>query len=109
MTRYSVNNNTHRVLLYLFVQIEIISSVSTPQTASNFRHLLSCGTIVISGNYISRAKAVHRAQLSKRSFNLHVHSFDVRLAGGSNGFLVRMQNIKNYIASAVPVSRNIRE
>ena len=33
------------VLLYLFVQIQIISSVNTPQTASNFRHLLSCGTI----------------------------------------------------------------
>ena len=33
---------------------------------------------------ISRAKPVHRAQLSKSSFNLHVHSFGVRLAGGSN-------------------------
>ena len=32
------------VLLYLFVQIQIIWSVNTPQTASNFRHLLSCGT-----------------------------------------------------------------
>ena len=31
--------------LYLFVQIQIISSVNTLQTASNFRHLLSCGTI----------------------------------------------------------------
>ena len=33
------------VLLYLFVQIHIIWSVNTPQTASSFRHLLSCGTI----------------------------------------------------------------
>ena len=33
------------VLLYLFVKIQIIWSVNTPQTVSNFRHLLSCGTI----------------------------------------------------------------
>ena len=31
--------------LYLFVQTQLIWSVNTPQTASNFRHLLSCGTI----------------------------------------------------------------
>ena len=33
---------------------------------------------------ISRAKLVHHAQFSKSSFNLHVHSFGVRLACGSN-------------------------
>ena len=33
---------------------------------------------------ISRAKLVDHAQLSKSSFSLHVHSFGVRLAGGSN-------------------------
>ena len=27
---------------------------------------------------------MHRAQLSENSFNLNVHSFGVRLAGGSN-------------------------
>ena len=37
------------VLLYLFVQIQIIWSINTPQTASNFRYLLSCGTIAVSG------------------------------------------------------------
>ena len=34
-----------QVLLYLFVQIQIFDQFDTPQTASNFRHLLSCGTI----------------------------------------------------------------
>ena len=33
------------VLLYLFVQIQIIRSPPPPQTASNFIHVLSCGTI----------------------------------------------------------------
>ena len=33
-------------LIYLFVQIQIIWQFNTPKTASNFRHLLSCGTIV---------------------------------------------------------------
>ena len=48
MTRYSVNNNTHMGLaIYIFLQIQIIWSVNTPRTASNFRHLLSCCTIVL--------------------------------------------------------------
>ena len=34
------------ILLYLFVQIQIIWSVNTPQTASSCRHSLSCATIV---------------------------------------------------------------
>ena len=34
-----------RILLYLFVQTQIFDQFDTPQTASNFRHLLSCGTV----------------------------------------------------------------
>ena len=43
------------------------------------------------------------------SSNLRVHSFGVRLAGGSNCVLVGMLYIKNYIACVVLVKLNIRE
>ena len=40
------------VLLYVFVQFKSFDQFNTPQTASNFRHLLSCGTIANSSTII---------------------------------------------------------
>ena len=48
MTRHSVNNNTRMDLVISLCSNSnhFKSSVNTPQTASNFRHLLSCGTVI---------------------------------------------------------------
>ena len=45
MTRHSVNNNT-RMGLVISLKFKSFDQFNIPQTASNFRHLLSCGTIV---------------------------------------------------------------
>ena len=47
MTRHSVSNNTRMGLVISLCSNHLISEY--PQTASNFRHLLSCGTIVDHG------------------------------------------------------------
>ena len=45
MTRHSVNNNTRTGLVISLFKFKSFGQFNTPQTASNFRHLLSCGTI----------------------------------------------------------------
>ena len=50
MMRHSVNNSTRMgVVISLCTNSNHLISL-TPQTASNFRHLLSCGTIVFANN-----------------------------------------------------------
>ena len=46
MTRHSVNNNTRMGLVISLFKFKSFDQFNTPQTASNFRHLLSCGTMV---------------------------------------------------------------
>ena len=57
MMRHSVNNNTHMGLVIFLCpnSNHLISLI--PQTASNFRHLLSCGTIVLSLRPILRTNS----------------------------------------------------
>ena len=46
MTRHSVNNNTCMdLVIFLYSNANHLISLIPPKTASNFRHLLSCGTI----------------------------------------------------------------
>ena len=45
MTRHSENNNTCMGLVISLFKFKPFDQFNTPQTASNFRHLLSCGTI----------------------------------------------------------------
>ena len=45
MTCHSVNNNNGSCYISLF-KFQSFDQFNTPQTASNFKHLLTCGTIV---------------------------------------------------------------
>ena len=47
MTRHSVNDNTRMSLVISLFKFKSFDQFNTPQTASNFSHLLSCGTIDI--------------------------------------------------------------
>ena len=47
MTCHFVNNNTRMgLVISLCSKLKSFDQLIPPQTASNFRHLLSCGTIV---------------------------------------------------------------
>ena len=67
MTRYSVNNNTPMGLVISLCSNSNHLISNTPKTASNFRHLLSCGTIVcdtiVHRDEVSAFQSVHK-QLS---------------------------------------------
>ena len=45
MIRHSLNNNTLVACYISLFKFKSFDQFNTPQTASNFRHLLSCGTI----------------------------------------------------------------
>ena len=55
MTRHSVSNNTRMNLVINIFSFKFRSfdQFNTPQIASNFRHLLSCGTTVVSKGELS--------------------------------------------------------
>ena len=62
MTRHSVNNNTSMgLVISLCSSSNHLISLIPPQTASHFRHLLSCGTITM-----------------KMTFNLNEFWYEIR-------------------------------
>ena len=56
MIRHSLNSNTRMGSCYISLfKFKSFDQFNTPQTASNFRHLLSCGTIAFNKKYQIRA------------------------------------------------------
>ena len=87
MARHSVKNNTGMSFYFSLSKFKLFDQFNSPQTASNFRHLLSCATIVrsyldflLSFNYPLRvlilfkliAKANRASGITKTSYISHV-------------------------------------
>ena len=83
MTRYSVNNNTCiGLVISLCSNSNHLISLIPPKTAADFRHLLSCGTIVVSMRKLfhwNRVWTLHALTLSNSAFQVS------RLARGREG------------------------
>ena len=71
MTRHSVNNNTRGSWYISLFKFKSFDQFNTPQTASNFRHLLSCGTIESKNRF---TPAVTQAAKGKPGNFLNCHT-----------------------------------